>query len=405
MAVACYVPQYRPFSFKGRRALDVDVSYEGGRRGAEGEFPFGENTAYADLGRRIRRFHVKVAFRENTHLADARAFFRVCESPGPGLLVHPSYGSIMAACKSIKVNDNRETSQGETTADIEFVEGNRWGSSYGLGGLLSGLSVVGIVGAAQTAFRAGYDAVGAPYYATRAITDSVTTTVSGIRDDLVSVVGLTDDPTVARIVHELDDVASDPVLAQSTDAAWLGISGGLAAIDNYGKTAEAKLTAFRRIANRAANPPVRIISRAQKAHDTVAAVTRTLAAAYMARASLGQISGTMQDGFAVYDRTMALIEDEARIAYEACDNALHIGIREFVPQAQSVMLERVYGLPPLISYPFGTGVMAVVAAHEIYGDARRLASIEAHNPAGWAFMVGPDVIAPRPESTSETTLA
>ncbi|RPH73630.1 hypothetical protein EHM76_05065, partial [bacterium] len=42
---------YVPASFKGVQFYCVDADVEGGRRGAEGEFPFGEETAYADLGR------------------------------------------------------------------------------------------------------------------------------------------------------------------------------------------------------------------------------------------------------------------------------------------------------------------------------------------------------------------
>jgi len=109
---------YVPASFKGVQFVCTDADIEGGRRGAEGEFPFGENTAYADLGRKIRVFHLTAAFREDDHVLDAQALFAACESPGPGILVHPTRGTHMAACRSVKVSDKVEEEAGLTTAEL-----------------------------------------------------------------------------------------------------------------------------------------------------------------------------------------------------------------------------------------------------------------------------------------------
>src|SRR5262245_33307215 len=120
-----------PASFKGVGFQCTDADAEGGRRGAEGEFPFGEDTAYADLGRKIRVYHLTAVFREDDHVGDSSALFAVCESPGPGILVHPTRGTVMAACRSCKVSDKLEEGQGETTAELEFVEANPVGGGLG----------------------------------------------------------------------------------------------------------------------------------------------------------------------------------------------------------------------------------------------------------------------------------
>ena len=125
-----------PASFKGMGFWCTEASIEGGRRGAEGEFPFGEDTAYADLGRKIRTFNLTAVFREDDHVLDASAFFAICESPQPGILVHPTRGTHLVACRQITVSDKLEEAEGETTAELEFVEANPIGT--GLGGSIFG---------------------------------------------------------------------------------------------------------------------------------------------------------------------------------------------------------------------------------------------------------------------------
>src|SRR5688572_1564338 len=131
-----------PASFKGVSFYCTEADVEGGRRGAEGEFPFGEHTAYADLGRKIRVYHLTAYFREDNHVGDSNALFRACESPGPGMLVHPTRGAVMVACRSIKVKDSLESSAGETSAEMEFVEANIGFS--GIVGTLFGIISTGL---------------------------------------------------------------------------------------------------------------------------------------------------------------------------------------------------------------------------------------------------------------------
>src|SRR4029079_17615961 len=122
-----------PASFKGVGFNCTEVNIEGGRRGAEGEFPFGEITAYADLGRKIQVYHLNAVFREDDHVCDSHCLFQACQSPGPGILVHPTRGTVLAACRSIKLKDNVEET-GETQCEMEFVEAN----GIGVGGPRAG---------------------------------------------------------------------------------------------------------------------------------------------------------------------------------------------------------------------------------------------------------------------------
>ena len=73
---------------------------------------------------------------------NSQALFNACESTGPGILVHPTRGAVMAACRSAKVKDEIEDKAGETTADLEFVEAND--PTTGIGGLLFGIIATGL---------------------------------------------------------------------------------------------------------------------------------------------------------------------------------------------------------------------------------------------------------------------
>src|SRR5262245_3127772 len=90
---------YKQASYKGVGFMCQEVTYEGGRRTAEAEYPFANHTNAQDMGIRIKVFHLTAVFREDDHVGDARALFAACESPGPGLLVHPTYGGVTVICK------------------------------------------------------------------------------------------------------------------------------------------------------------------------------------------------------------------------------------------------------------------------------------------------------------------
>ena len=78
-----------PFRVK-RNELEV------GRRGGSFELPFDDKgAASVDLGRRARRFQVAAILIGGTRLTDRDRLIAALEQPGPGLLVHPDYGSVM----------------------------------------------------------------------------------------------------------------------------------------------------------------------------------------------------------------------------------------------------------------------------------------------------------------------
>lgn len=394
----CYIPQFLPAAFKGVPFEAVDASSEHGRRGAEGEFPFSEQTAYADLGRRIRRYKLKARFVENSHVADAGRLIRACESPGPGTLVHPTRGVVRAACKSIRVHDELIEGVGQSIAELEFVEANEWIGGISLAASLIGISVGPAVAAASGLFSAAYSIASIPYYAQAAATSVVQSAMWSIGRSLAGAAGISTDRTYWQVARDIEAIATSPIQAGRTETAWLGLSGGLAAIDRYATSPEAKWQAVRTVANWAAVQPMPAQTSAVPSADAVVAATRIMSAAYLARAAMEIEQATLQDALRQYDAVAVVLDQELAAARKACRDGLFMQLSDFAAEARSKLLNRAYTLPAMVQFDFGGAVSSRVAAHEIFGDAREFATIERNNATAWPFVLGPIVTAPRPSA-------
>ena len=395
MADTCYFPprHYQAATFKGvSLGVVLECDSQHGRRGAEGEFPFGESTSYADLGRRIRRFRIKAMFPKSTHVADVAAAIAACESPNAGTLVHPVRGNVMAACKNLHVVDNPEDAAGVTYIEAEFVEANTF--LAGIAGLIGGLGLgLGdLLGAVQDAFAGSYDVGALPVYDVGAAVTATADVVSTIRDAFSGAVGFSADSNVTRIQTDLQTVTALPDTLMRPITAWQAISNGIAAVNRYGVTPAAVVDAQRAIINTASQSSA---GPAAPVREAVYQATRIIAAAYMAQATISDTTATSQELCARYNAFVAVMGEEILAARNSCDNTLHLALRLFMATTQKAMLARIYSAPLIVQYDFHGGVFGVVAAHEIYGDGRRFAEIEARNPAAPPYHIGPVVAAVR----------
>lgn len=396
MVQGCYVDLYRPGSFKGVTFPAQEATSEHGRRGAEGEFPFGEFTAYADLGRRIRHYSIKARYADNDHLERAAELIAAIESPGPGTLVHPTRGAVRAACKKARVTDHMVDDSGYTDIDMEFVEASDF-LGGAVGAFLSAIGVDSIVGATATYFTQAYNLNLAPVFDVEPATATAQSAIAEIREGFRSAIGLATDKNVWRISGDLDTVATQGQSARKTATAWQAISNGIAAIDTYAANDTAKLAALRRIVNWGARGST-LSGYGGSAQEAVISSVRIVGAAYLARAGATAVATSSQQACQQYASVIKVLDQEASIARDRCDDVLHVALRDFTVQAQTALLNRVFGTPAIVEYNFSGGVFSVVAAHEIYGDATRFAEIEANNPSRLPFVIGPVVRAVAPQT-------
>lgn len=395
MATACYDPKqvYLPASFKGVAFEALDVSVEGGRRGAVGEFPFGEHTAWQDLGRKIRRYKLSGRLADNSHADDAAALMAACESIGPGPLVHPTpaVGIVTAACTMFSIKDNPVESQGVTLIDLEFVEAETPIAGFGFVDLPGLIDISGLVETVETAFAAAWTFADVFFLDVPAVTVEASRLAAVTRDALLS------QPAPPRqvpaIAADLAVLAADPAPMIDVRRVWPVIANGLAAVDAHVADPHRE-AAFRRIANAAAAMPA-LPGAAGRAVDALAGSARSLAAVYLARVLAEAVPDTCQDGLDQHDRIMTMLAEETAAARQRCDQALYLALRGVTTKLQTLLLRRSYGRPPMVTYEFPGPVSQFVAAHEIYGDGRRHRDIARWNRQFPTFAMGPRLTALR----------
>jgi prophage DNA circulation protein len=368
---------YVPASFKGVGFVCTEASIEGGRRGAEGEFPFGEDTAYADLGRKIRVFNLTAVFREDDHVSDASALYAACESPGPGILVHPTKGTHMVACRSVKISDKVEEEQGETTAELEFVEANILGGSFA--GSLFGIISSGLNATSQASFYRDYN----PWGVSQPWTQDIITVTQ-------SIVGATYQAAVRcmpadatsgqwRQVIKIGEVSTDPGLASDAVHVDTAEQSGFNVITTNVQDPLTRFNIMKGLVNVASGTSTLPAGAAAESEEAVLSRHRILAAIGMAEAAMGRKYDYVNQALSVMDMVSGVLDDEASIAYDDCDNALFLELEKYNISFKKMMNDLAYRLPGLVTVNFGGGVHPLVAAYVIYNDAKRHRDLELKN--------------------------
>lgn len=395
MATACYNPPYLNASYKGVSFKALDTSSEHGRRGAEGEFPFGERTSYADLGRKIRRYSISAKFDGNDHALRASLLIAAVETTGPGPLVHPTRGVIVsAACTSLRVRDNPETEQGITYVDMEFVEANDWPNGLSLVGSLLGIVVSPILGQTRDSFRSRYKPREVPTYRERDVVAVAQGQVAAVQQKYqAATLSKSGETQRNQIVNELGTVVSGVTLATDTDTVDQAISLGMTAVAAE-LTGRDKYDTFRDLANGAARIST-FIGPAAAAENAVYNLVRTIAAVFMTEGALEITDGLTNDIFTQSDAITTILDGEMAYARDLGDNPLFLKLQAFRTDAQTQLNSKAYSSPGKIEFEYGGSVHPVMAAYEIYGDARRIRDIENFNGVGQFGRTGPTVIGVR----------
>lgn len=391
MAQACYTEPYLPASFKAIPFKALDTSSEHGRRGAEGEFVFGENTAYADMGRKIRRYTINARFDGNDHVLQSTALIAAIETVGPGPLVHPTRGVILsAACTSARVRDNPEEEQGVTYVDMEFVEANNWPNGLSLVGSILGVAIAPLLGTTRDSFAARYSPAAIPTFRQAAVVQAAQDQVTAITAAYAAAtVGQGTDTTRNTRVIDLRNVAASDVLGSDTTNMDRAISLGMTALAQSSSGQE-KYNTFRDLANGAALTST-FATPSSTAENAVYNLVRTTAAVYMTEAALEITDSLSGDIFTQADAIDAVLEGEMAYARAICDNELFLALDKFRRDTATQLNAKAYKTPGRIEFDFGGARHPVQAAFEMYGDGKRVRDVIAQNGIGRLGRVGPSV--------------
>lgn len=391
MAGFCYQDRYLPASFGGVSFTAIDATSEHGRRGDEGEFIFGEDTAYADLGRRIRTYTIRARMQENTHIADTNRLIAVCEARGPHTLVHPTRGVILqVACRRARVSDRIEQEGGITFVDLDLVEANQVINGVPVvlfQGALDAtpfLSTIGgwfgdnlNTGAVQTYRIGGIEQI------ITGITETTATTFSQ------ATVGLRDDTRRYQALVEINGFLQPSLTTLGADDYYRVINRAAAAIVRFGGSGAFDL--LRTLTNSASFTT----GFAAPAQDTVSAIqtmVRLVGAVQMTQAALGDDASVASEVLSRMSVIDAVLAQEIEIARDDCETCLAEAIKTFRTGALSSLFSRAYDANAESVYSFAGQTSPLAAAYAIHCDARRHREIERMNPVGTMGLIGPDVL-------------
>lgn len=395
MAGPCYNPdvEYLPASFKGF-SFEADSSdSDHGRNGAEAEFVFGERTGYADLGIKIRTYQLRARFQTNDHIALTNAFIAVLESPGPGLLVHPTRGPVTAACRSARVTDSKVDAAGVTYVELDFVDANDITAGFGLIGNLVAIALSPIISATETSFKRYYAPDGIRYYNTETVVSTMAQAVAQVQNAYLAVSGNDTSQEKWTTVRDFRNILIDEFTFYSPDNAWNVLRNGFSVLDTAAIGSD-KFTVLRNLINWA-SAHSDLDGESGDAQNAIYTAVRVLAAAYLAKAYTETAATTVNEGLLQFDQIAAVLEQEAQIAKDDChDNEFFLQIRAFAVDVARVMVNRAYNSPSLIVYAFPGTVHGLVAAWEIFGDAKRSRDLETRN-SGSPWAIGPKIISER----------
>jgi hypothetical protein len=301
--------------------------------------------------------------------------------------VHPTRGTFMAACRSVKVSDKLEEAGGESTAEMEFVEANIGFS--GILGSIFGIISSGLFAASQTSFMRDYT----PQFVSQPwVTDVVNNTQRMIG---ASVIEATQTLTPSspssdwRTVFSVDAVATDDGLALSAVNVDDAMVNAFSLISRNAVDQTDKLNRFRRLVNVAHTLPNLPLGPAAVTDEAAVSRHRLMSAVGMAEATMGRKYNNIDDCLSSMYRVLYVFKEEADIAYANCDNALFLEIRKYATEFSKMMHDLSYRLPSKITVNFSGGVHPLVAAYVIYNDAKRHRDLEERNVIDANGRIGP----------------
>lgn len=374
MARACYRPDqvYLSASYKGVPFYVVEASSEHGRREATAEFPWGEQTAYADMGIKLRTYSIRAEFRENTHVEDSQALIEACESPGPGTLVHPTRGPLTVGCRSCRVSDDIETGAGYTTVDLEFVEAQDFQNVFGAASI-NGLNISSFVNDAIGYLGRTYQPQTAIFYEVQPLIGAMSSAVQVLGSGYARV----PNPEIS-ILADFTTLRQDPYPLADIVTAQRVIQNGFILIDNA-------------IQGEPKSQIMQGIASSVSGYAAVDNPVRLIAAVYYARSLLEFRPDSINTGMAQYRTAVSLLSG---VVGPCDDPEMYLSIQDIKISIEYQLLQRAFASPALIEYTFPGSLPSLSAAYEIYGDAKRFAEIENGNQ-GFPWAVGPSIVAGR----------
>lgn len=368
----------RAASFRGVPFFVESDDLSAGRRVQVHEYPQRDKPFAEDLGRATREIALSAFLVGPDFMAARDRLLGAMETPGPGTLVHPWYGSMQVVAQPARVRHSRADG-GYCQIDMAFVEAGEltFPSAASATDARSRRAAVDLDGASLDDFAASFNVTGVPDFVRDSALAQITGGLSSARAVLGGLAGEIDG-LVSAVTGAVGDLLDDPRALAGT---VLGLFSDVAALAN---TPARLVSTFRALLTFASLPsfahasssyatPARL--REQTNNNTVRALYRRAALAQAAQASAGMSVTVRDDAVAQRDQLAAAIDAETLTASDAAFPALtdlRVAVwRDMSERSRDAARLRTV-TPPAV-------VPAVVLAYDLYETADRDAEIVARN--------------------------
>jgi hypothetical protein len=196
-----------------------------------------------------------------------------------------------------------------------------------------------------------------------------------------------------RTVNDLDRLATDNIMASNQNTVATGITEGMRAVA-ANLSGINKFRAMRRLANGATKSST-LTGKSASAQEAVYATVRVNAAIYMYQAATEEQQPTASSLYEQADVIDALLQQEMAYAQAVCANELYLKLSDFRTKAIADLYKLAHAAPGTIRFSFGARQHPLNAAYAIFGDAKKVRTIEAMNAVQPSGRVAANVYAVR----------
>lgn len=386
----CIAPLYLPSSYNGVFYECLVAGSEHGRRGVTGEFPFGEKTAFQDMGIKIRHYSISGRFQGPQCVAQMSSLISAVETPGPGTLIHPTRGTLTVSVTSLKVKDDVVAAAGETTFDMECVDASSGQTGLGSLPIIPGIS--DLISALTDSFSDNYSPAGLLFFQTSPVQNTAQTMLSDLAESFYTIIPSDANNQIWQTLAQIQAASTNLNTWSTSNGVVNAVTFAFAAIDTYCPDAQDEYNCFLTLANKYALS-ASALGLAAQCQEACYSLMRSMCAAYMMRSATQIQNLSLSVALDNMDQTAAIVLQEKENAVVLGDDNLYLALATFQATMLQTLSQYAYTLPPLISYVYSGGIGSLVAAYDIYGDASQFDALETQNPNNFPFALGPVIYA------------
>jgi prophage DNA circulation protein len=369
MAIARWKQKLRPASFRGVRFLVDRHETQGGRRGADHEFPDRDVPFAEDNGRHQRKWSVDGYLVGPDYFAARNKLEQALEKKGSGDLIHPYYGKKKVVCREFTITETAGEG-GFVKFQMKFVEAGslsfpKAGSDRAfLVGLAGKLLGAGAAGALEKAF----DAADQAQFVVDSATDKVLAVTETMESISAGITGSADSlAEFAFAVRNIKASAIDLVLSPIALAENIADAFGLLFAAATPEQAFAAGRKFFTFGDDDPTIPTTTSTRQQQAANAAALNTfvQTIAVVTTSNAAVSMTHKSVDDALAVRD---VLADQLDRLMESTTDDELFTALQEQRAQVVKAIPGDDAGLAQISELTLPGTMPSILLAYELYGS-------------------------------------